>query len=146
MTSRDSSGRWPAAAIAIMSDDKWLDRLLALARETLALTEGWDPAKYDDEMLRESIRGYIGVVTETLEGRTDEKRRLFLDVVVPAFVEAGQSSESLISATATYQVLVANELVAAIPESSRRETLAWFANFAGKYVSEVCASASRSSK
>lgn len=140
------SGAWRTEVSKILDDAQWLDRLVAIAGETIAATPGWTPGSYDDATLRESVRGFVAVLKESLDGTSDDMRRLFMETAIPAYVAAGQSPESLVTGAATYQVLVATALVAAMPESARRDTLKWFAGFAGAYVSDLCASATRSAR
>lgn len=146
MASAPAPSDWRSHVVAIVDDPPWLDRLVVVANETLSATPGWSVDAYPEAAIREAVRGFTRVLKEALEGRTGETRRMFMETAIPAFVEAGQSPESLVTAAATYLVLIADALVTAVPEAHRRETLKWMASFAGLYVSDVCASASRSAR
>lgn len=140
----ESAADWQSHVRAALRDPTWTDRLVALARETMASTPGWSPNTYDDATVREAIRGFVGVLEEGLGGTSDEVRRLFMETAIPAFVAAGELPEVLVGGAATYQVLIALELVSAVPAEARPDTARWMAAFAGSYVSDVSKSATRS--
>jgi|GEM_PF-5102085 len=128
----------------LLRDPEIVDRLLPITRMTMELTEGWDAGKYDDSALREALRGFVAVLLEAIEGKSTELRGFFMETTLPAFLEAGQSGDSLVKASATYVCLVAAELAAAAPPELRANVLSLGAVFAGTYVQEVCQVVSRS--
>jgi hypothetical protein len=138
---------WRDAVRAALRDEAWLDRLLLLCRETMKTTPGWTPEQYDDETLRQTIRAFIALLMEALDHDAEPEAgtswRLFMDATIPAYVAAGQSAASLVRGSATFLVLLTAEITSAVPPAVRQDVLRWIAGVAGRYVSDVCAAATR---
>ena len=132
-----------------MRDEAWFDRLVLLARDTMSTTPGWDPARYDDETLRQTMCAFMGLLHEDLDGPGDGQAgaswRLFMEATIPAYVAAGQSAGSIVGATTTFLVLLTAELGNSVPAAKRHDVVMWLATFAGRYVSDVCEAAAGAS-
>ncbi len=134
---------WRDEVRAALRDEAWSERLVALARNTVRATPGWEPGLYDDETLRQSIRGFVGLMSEALDardqGETGPSWHLFMTATVPAYAAAGPSQASLVGASTSFLVLLTVELMTRVSGPSRDEALHWLGAFAGRYVSDVCA-------
>lgn len=92
---------------------------------------------YSPAELRQLLNGFRAVLTEALEEREPETDTFFMETAVPGMAAEGQTTESLVQASAAFGVMLSMRLVAEVPADQQDEARAWLARFFGEYVQRV---------
>jgi hypothetical protein len=122
------------------------EALLSTAEAVVATTPSMAAGRYSREELKQLLNGFSALLKEALEERGSETYELFLSTAVPGMIADGQTTETLVEASASFGTLISMDLVAAVPEEHREAAAVWLAQFFGRYAGDVVRAARESAK
>lgn len=117
--------------------------LLAAAERVVAMTPSMGPERYSREQLEQLLNGFSALLEEALEEAGSDTYELFIETAIPAVVADGQTTRSLVHASAAFGTLLSMHLVDAVPPEHREAARSWLSMFFGRYVSDVYVAAAR---
>jgi hypothetical protein len=113
------------------------EQFLAVARQTKLLPGIVQARDYTNAELEQLNNGLVRMLLEELRDEPRAFRSTFMEVAIPSFIHAGETTASMVQWNAGYLVLLGAALATALPNQHRAATTRWFAGFAGAYMREL---------
>jgi hypothetical protein len=114
------------------------ERFIEFMQEAVASIGGPKAVNLTRDDLNQVIEGFTSVVTEALQGRSNEIRTFWVETVVPGMVRKGIAPNNIVQAMKTWvksvQEMLQNDL-GAIPD--RKEAAQWMGSFFNEFISDV---------
>jgi hypothetical protein len=134
---------WAPGLLALLhSEREYLVDALQRGSDANPVPPPFVPRRRDLEQL---VDGFIGVVTEALEGRPPVKRGVYFDTVTPGLVESGREFGGLVHTTAIWAFLALEHLAPRLPPEGREEALEWLRVFLGGWLADLARSGAKAS-
>lgn len=127
----------PFAHTLVDALDDRQEGLLSAVETVVASTPSMGAGLYSRAELKQLLNGFCALLKEALEEQGSKTYELFITTAVPGMVADGQTTGSLVEASASFGTLISMDLVAAVPDEHREPAAAWLARFFGRYVADV---------